>query len=161
MTIRKGARNSRGDLSAINWRNHDPEVSVDHGQIKSRKMKQLDYAWIAQQGAESRRVVGAGRELNQMSISVTGGELNDAKPVTIWVQSHRFGVDRDHRSEIDPPGEIALMQPICHLALRRRARPLVVGAQEKTRTSTSYRPLEPESSASTNSATWARQGQRK
>src|SRR5216684_1731261 len=29
------------------------------------------------------------------------------------------------------------------------------GAQEKTRTSTTFRPLEPESSASTNSATWA------
>ncbi len=30
------------------------------------------------------------------------------------------------------------------------------GAQEKTRTSTTLRPLAPEASASTNSATWAR-----
>ena len=32
------------------------------------------------------------------------------------------------------------------------------GAQERTRTSTTVKPLAPEASASTNSATWARRG---
>ena len=38
---------------------------------------------------------------------------------------------------------------------------IVNGAQEKTRTSTTLRPLAPEASASTNSATWARLRQAK
>jgi hypothetical protein len=34
----------------------------------------------------------------------------------------------------------------------------IVGAQERTRTFTAVKPLAPEASASTNSATWARAG---
>src|ERR1700760_3584622 len=70
------------------------------------------------------------------------------------VEPHRLGVDRNNRSEVEPLGQITPIKSIGH----PRQRPAAPrgGAQEKTRTSTSFRPLEPESSASTNSATWAR-----
>src|SRR5262245_38404908 len=49
-----------------------------------------------------------------------------------------------------------MVKAVGHFARRLAAVPPTGGgAQEKTRTSTSFRPLEPESSASTNSATWA------
>src|SRR5438552_10836884 len=49
-----------------------------------------------------------------------------------------------------------MVKAVGHSARRLAAvAPTGGGAQEKTRTSTSFRPLEPESSASTNSATWA------
>src|SRR5258708_26708538 len=56
-----------------------------------------------------------------------------------------------------PPRPTGCRAPAARYAFgpRRRAPSARVGAQEKTRTSTSFRPLEPESSASTNSATWA------
>src|ERR1700740_1609089 len=69
------------------------------------------------------------------------------------VEPHRLGVDRNNPSEVEPFRQITAMKSIGHPG-QRRAAPRG-GAQEKTRTSTSFRPLEPESSASTNSATWA------
>src|SRR5947209_18370465 len=69
------------------------------------------------------------------------------------VEPHRLGVDRNNRPEVEPFGQITAIKPVGHAG--QRAAALRGGAQEKTRTSTSFRPLEPESSASTNSATWA------
>src|SRR5215472_12474457 len=67
------------------------------------------------------------------------------------VQPHRPGIDGNDRPDTNPLGKITSMQRVGHEAQRCAA----AGAQEKTRTSTSFRPLEPESSASTSSATWA------
>ena len=93
-----------------------------------------------------------------MGVAVAGRKLDDAQPVAMRVQPHRLGIDRDRRPEIDAFGKVAAVKPVSHLGAES-AQPALPsnGAQEKTRTSTSYRPLEPESSASTNSATWARQ----
>src|SRR5690242_9496470 len=80
------------------------------------------------------------------------------------VEAHRLGVDRDHRPEVEPVRQVAAMEVDGHarapLELGDEAswRMEMIGAQEKTRTSTTFRPLEPESSASTNSATWAPAG---
>src|SRR5271156_5644266 len=72
----------------------------------------------------------------------------------MWIEPHRLSIYRHHFAEIDVFGQVATMQPESHRTHRRTAAS-PSGAQEKTRTSTSNRPLEPESSASTNSATWA------
>src|SRR5947208_16457763 len=72
------------------------------------------------------------------------------------IEPHRRRVDGDARTEADAFGKITVVELMGHSARCRAAVPPVRGgAQEKTRTSTSFRPLEPESSASTNSATWA------
>src|SRR5579862_8106809 len=83
-----------------------------------------------------------------MSVAVAGRKLHQAKPVAMRVQPHRLGVDRDSRPKIDPFGEIASVELMAHATLRN-------GAQEKTRTSTTFLPQVPETCASTNSATWA------
>src|SRR5687767_6425012 len=86
-------------------------------------------------------------------------ELDEAEPVAERIQAHRLAVDGDDGAEIEPFGQIALMQmnafqQHAELATGRDKRS-GDGAQEKTRTSTPFRALEPESSASTNFATWA------
>src|SRR5580700_111420 len=93
-----------------------------------------------------------------MSVAVAGRQLDEAQPIAMRVEPHRFGVDRNNRSETEPFGQITAIKSISH-AGQRPAAPRG-GAQEKTRTSTSFRPLEPESSASTNSATWASRDRR-
>src|SRR5262249_15283272 len=91
-----------------------------------------------------------------MGVAVPGRELDQAQPVAIWVEPHCLGVDGDDRPKADAFGQIGVIKLVAHPAPRSAAVPPAgSGAQEKTRTSTSLRPLEPESSASTNSATWA------
>src|SRR5712671_3712462 len=88
-----------------------------------------------------------------MRVPIAGRQLDEAQPVAMRVEPHGLGVDRNNRSEVEPFGQITTIKSIGHPG-QRPAAPRG-GAQEKTRTSTSFRPLEPESSASTNSATWA------
>src|SRR5215472_12382979 len=90
-----------------------------------------------------------------MRLAVSRRELQKAQPVAMRVEAHRLGVDGDDRSEIDAFREVTQIKLMGHAAQRSAAARPRDGAQEKTRTSTSFRPLEPESSASTNSATWA------
>src|SRR5499425_3561471 len=88
-----------------------------------------------------------------MGVSVARRELDEAQPVAMRVESHRLGIDGDDGTEVEPLGKITPIKSIGHPEQISGASRN--GAQEKTRTSTSFRPLEPESSASTNSATWA------
>src|SRR6516165_2874407 len=91
-----------------------------------------------------------------MRIAIPCGQLQEAQPVAMRVEAHCFGVDSNRRSEVDTLRKIIAIEIMGHSAQRLAAAPQFRGgAQEKTRTSTSFRPLEPESSASTNSATWA------
>src|SRR6202045_1030085 len=116
-------------------------------------MEQLGYAAIGQQLPQPRRRVAPRRKLHEMRVPIADRQLDEAQPVAMRVEPHRFGIDCNNRSEIEPFGQITAIKPIGHPG-QRSAAPRG-GAQEKTRTSTSFRPLEPESSASTNSATWA------
>src|SRR5271155_5753070 len=126
---------------------------INHREVEAREMEQLGYAAIGQQFLQPRRGVGPGRELHEMCVPIAGRQLDEAQPVAMRVEPHRLGVDRNNRSEVEPFGQITPIKLIRHPG-QRTAAPRG-GAQEKTRTSTSFRPLEPESSASTNSATWA------
>src|SRR6185312_16725759 len=122
---------------------------------------------IGEQCLEARRIERARGELHQMRDTVAGRELHQTEPVAMRVETHRFGVDGDAGAEVEIGRQVAAMQmnaQALNLGLGRRPSPADAvgprrsersGAQEKTRTSTTFRPLEPESSASTNSATWA------
>jgi hypothetical protein len=44
-----------------------------------------------------------------MRVSVAGRELHKAQPVAMWIEAHRFGVDRDHGAEIEAIGQIMPM----------------------------------------------------
>src|SRR6516164_10153128 len=91
-----------------------------------------------------------------MRVPVSCRKLDEAQPVAMRVEPHSLGIDGDSGPEIKAFGKITAIKLMGHPAQRRTApAPARDGAQEKTRTSTSFRPLEPESSASTNSATWA------
>src|ERR1700751_5218778 len=91
-----------------------------------------------------------------MRVAIACGQLQEAQSVAMRVETHRFGVDSNRRSEVDVFRKMIAIKVMGHSAQRCAAAPQFRGgAQEKTRTSTSFRPLEPESSASTNSATWA------
>src|SRR5690348_4353858 len=91
-----------------------------------------------------------------MRVAIACRKLQEAQSVAMRVEAHRFGVDGNCRSEVDAFRKIIAIKVVGHSAQRCAAAPQFRGgAQEKTRTSTSFRPLEPESSASTNSATWA------
>src|ERR1700738_3349023 len=96
------------------------------------------------------------RERPEIPIPIPRRQLHKAQPVAMRVEPHRLRVDGNDRSEVDAFGKVPAVKLMGHPAQRpaaaSRSRD---GAQEKTRTSTSFRPLEPESSASTNSATWA------
>src|SRR5262245_8691095 len=125
-------------------------------------MEQLDDTGVGEHSLEARCRVITGRQLHKMRVPVPRRELHEAQPVAIRIEPHRLGVDSNSRSEADTLGKITVVELVGHSARRRAAVPPARGgAQEKTRTSTSFRPLEPESSASTNSATWASPDTRK
>src|SRR5271165_423400 len=131
---------------------------IEHREVEAREMEQLCDARVGQELPQPRRPVGARCELHEMGVPVAGRQLDEAQPVAMRVEPHRLGVDRDDRAEVEPFGKITAIKSIGHPE-QGSAAPRV-GAQEKTRTSTSFRPLEPESSASTNSATWATRNRR-
>jgi hypothetical protein len=99
--------------------------------------------------------------MDEMTDPVALRELDEAEPVAERIQAHRLAVDGDDGSEIEPFGQIAVMEMDAfqqHAVLataRGRDKRSGDGAQEKTRTSTPFRALAPEASASTSSATWA------
>src|ERR1700733_9657540 len=79
-------------------------------------------------------------------------------PVAVRIEAHRLGIDRDHRAEADVRGQIVPMEVDRRIGLKLsdgHSPTPIVGAQEKTRTFTSFRTQVPETCASTNSATWA------
>src|SRR5262249_25540901 len=102
-----------------------------------------------------------------MAIAIAGGQLYEAKPVAMRVEPHGFGIYRDDIPKIEPIGQLALMRWDIGWGAPAQAPACVqgcgggetgTGAQEKTRTSTTFRPQVPETCASANSATWATGG---
>ena len=95
-------------------------------------------------------------QLHHVGMAVAARHLHQAQPVAMRIEPHRFGIDRN-----DGPQDQAFRQIVpvkVDGAVRHElcdAHLFDVGAQEKTRTSTTLRPQVPETCASTNSATWA------
>src|SRR5262249_36116641 len=159
MAVGEGAGNPGGDLGAVDRLRHHPEIMLEHGEVETAEMEDLEHALVGEKALQLWRIIVAA-ELKQHSPAVAFGELHQAEPVAIGVKAKSLGVDGDGATGKPPPRQIALMQLYewgLAQAWRILKRRLVtrVGAQEKTRTSTPFRALEPESSASTSSATWA------
>src|SRR5262249_10367351 len=111
-------------------------------------MKKFGHARISQKTGQPWRRVCAGCELHEMRVTVACRQLDYAKPVAMWVEPHRLGIDGNDRPEVCALRNVAAIKSMGHPGLRTIApSPSRGGAQEKTRTSTSFRPLEPESSA--------------
>src|SRR5581483_515313 len=89
-------------------------------------------------------------QLHQVHMAVAGGKLRQAEPVTMWPQAHRLGIDRDDRAEHQILRQVVSVQmdgAARHELGGGHALPIAengVGAQEKTRTSTTLRPQVPE-----------------
>src|SRR3954471_15355419 len=174
MTIRKGANQPGCDLRTINRLAHDSQASLDGGDAKPGEVKQLGDVGIDEQPLQVRGLVTALAKLHHVAISIAGRKLHQAKAVANRVQPHGFGVDGDRVAEVEAVRQVAVVKLYGHCtASRKRQRPLRsaripvsgylrssgryrgIGAQEKTRTSTTFLPQVPETCASTNSATWA------
>src|SRR5882672_7933828 len=134
-------------------------------------MEQFGHARVAQQALQVGRLDQdpARRRWNahEMAVAVAGGELHQTEAVTVRVEAHGLGIDRNAGPEIEPIRQVALVQADVHRLMSGHAsaclqwcdgRETGDGAQEKTRTSTTFRPQVPETCASANSATWATEG---
>ena len=93
-------------------------------------------------------------DLNEVSVAVAGGELHQAEPVAMRIEAHGLGIDSNDGTEGEAFRQIVPVQ-MDGAAWHELGGAHCVGAQEKTRTSTTLRPQVPETCASTNSATWA------
>ena len=126
-------------------------------------MEDLQHVRIGQQPLEVRRVIGRAAEPHDVGVAVARRELHHAQRIAAEAQAHGLGVDRHHGAKIEAVGQVAVVQMDAHAtrlpstprpAPAPRARRVV--PRKGLRTSTAVKPLAPEASASTNSATWAR-----
>ena len=109
----------------------------------------------AQVGAIVATTPETGRnELDKVRVAVAGGELHQAEPVAMRIEAHGLGIDSDDGTQGEAFRQIVPVQ-MDGAAWHELGGAHCVGAQEKTRTSTTLRPQVPETCASTNSATWA------
>ena len=68
---------------------------LDHGDIETRKMKDLFHALVRQDGLQAWRLVTAVRQLNKVRRAVTGRELDDAQPIPVRPEAEGFGINGD------------------------------------------------------------------
>src|SRR5215472_10045986 len=87
-------------------------------------------------------------------MTIAGGELHQAQPVPMGVEAHGLGIDRHGAPQVEALRKVVPVQ-VNGAAWHELCAAHCVGAQEKTRTSTTLRPQVPETCASTSSATWA------
>ena len=154
MLVGVGARQSRGDFGAIDGRDRDAQVALERAHVEARKVKQLGNASIRQQPREVGRANICIVELHRVADVVSRRELDQAQPVAERVEAERLGVDGDGRSKIKPVGQIAVVEFDFHAIVALRCAGVLVPRRglEPPRLAA----LVPETSASTNSAIWAR-----
>ena len=92
------------DLGAFDGRAGYSERVLQRGHVKTGEVHQLDDAGITHHGRQVGRDVAAaaqrnGHELHHVGSAVAGGQLHQAQPVAVQVQSHRLGVDGDDRTK--------------------------------------------------------------
>ena len=73
-------------------------------------MEQLERLGIGQQALQVGRGVGPALELHRMADAVAGGKLHQAQPVADRVEAERLAVDGDDRAEVEPVGQIVLVE---------------------------------------------------
>src|SRR6516164_9821622 len=148
------ARDPRGDLGAVDRRSHDAQTPLQHTEIEAGEMKDLQNRTVGEKFGQIRRGAGACRDLHYVGGTVARRQLHHAQPIADRIEPHGFGVDRHGVDTVAREvGQIAAMQADSHdgsrtgdaanLVPRRGLEPPRLAA------------LVPETSASTNSATWA------
>src|SRR5262249_21897794 len=122
--------------------------------IETGKVKDLENRPVGEKFGQVRRGARAGRDLHHVGGAVARRHLHHAQPIADRIEPHGFGVDRRRAAAVAREvGQIAAMQADSHdgsrtgdaanLVPRRGLEPPRLAA------------LVPETSASTNSATWA------
>ena len=77
-------------------------------------MEQLGDVWVGQHLLQIGRGVIAGGELHRMAHAIARRQLGQAEPVAERVEPQRFGIDRHHRTQIEPVRQVVLMQLDLH-----------------------------------------------
>src|SRR5262249_5902165 len=139
----------RGDLGAVDRLRDGAQVLFQGGDVEAGEVEELDDAGVLQERTEVRCLIRANsqRYLHEVADAIPGRKLDQAQPVARRLEAHGLSVDGHDRAERQAWRKVA---PVKDVVARQW-----IGAQEKTRTSTTLRPQVPETCASTNSATWA------
>jgi hypothetical protein len=95
---------------------------LENSDIESPKVENLKNLRIGQKLPQIWSVVAAFLELYEMRVSIARGQLHNAKPVAMGVQSEGFGVDRHCAAKIKVRRQIVLIDGYGHL--RCNSRPL-------------------------------------
>ena len=110
MTIRIGAHKARGDLGAPDRRCPNAEVSAQGSDIETGEMEDLQTRWIGQQRLQVWSIGAPVRELDQMTVSISGRKLRQTESIPKQSQALRLSVHRDSGTEIEIRRQIAVME---------------------------------------------------
>ena len=73
-------------------------------------MKELQDRRVGQQPLQIGGGALTARDLHQMRIAISGGELDDTKPVAPRIKPHGFRIHRNNGAEDEPVGQVIVMQ---------------------------------------------------
>ena len=102
----------RSGARAVNRRTTHIQMLLDHAQIEAREMENLENGRVAQHGGKARRRRSRD-DLHEMRITVAARKLHKTQTVTLEIETHRFGVDRDRVLECHIGRKVAAMEVIC------------------------------------------------
>src|SRR5262245_33350562 len=97
------------DFGAVERACLDPKIMLERCNVESREMEDLEHFAVFEHSLQARRLIVGTIELDEMGIAVPGGQLHKAQLVTQRVETERYGVDGDLRSEFKAGGQIALV----------------------------------------------------
>ena len=110
MFVRVRPNQPGSDLGAINRLGQNAQMAPEHRHVEACEVKQLQHLRIGQQALEVGRGIGPALELNRVADAVAGGKLRQAQPVADRVETQGLAVDGDDGAEVQPVGQIVLVE---------------------------------------------------
>ena len=109
------AYETRGDFRADHRSHGDSQSVLEQGYIEPGEMHELGDALIRKQSLQVRAVLIAPAKrfrayLNEMGLAIACRELHEAESVTMRIETHGFGIDRNDRTQIEIIGQIAIIE---------------------------------------------------